>query len=124
MILRTLAACACLLVVPAAMSAADPKVEDLLGKWELTEASAGIPKGATFDFKKDGKLVVVADVKGEKKSFEFKYELTKSTLKFTVGDRTDTTEIVTLDKTDLVCKDKDGTTAKFKRVKDEKKKEK
>jgi uncharacterized protein (TIGR03066 family) len=108
----------CLLFAPAAARAADPKLEELLGKWELTEASAGIPKGAIFDFQKDGKLVVMAKVDGEDKTFDFKYELKEKDklLKFTVGDKSDTTEVVTLDKTDLVCKDKDGTTAKFKRV--------
>ncbi len=109
----------CLFLLLTATSAADPKLEDLLGKWELTEAAAGIPKGAVFDFQKDGKLVVTASINGEKKTFDFKYELKakENTLVFAIENKTDTTQIVTLSKDELVCKDKDGTTAKFKRVK-------
>ncbi len=114
--MKSVLAVACLLSIPVAAPAADPKVEDLVGKWELTAEAAGIPKGAIFDFLRDGKLVVTAEVGGEKKTFEFKYELSEKRIKFIVGERTDTSEIVTLDKTDLVCKDRDGTTAKFKRV--------
>jgi uncharacterized protein (TIGR03066 family) len=106
-----------LLLVPVSAPAADPKLDDLLGKWELTEAAAGIPKGSTFDFHKDGKLTVVATVKDEKKTLDFKYKLKDKLLEFTIGDKSDTTEITTLTKTELVCKDKNGTTAKFKRAK-------
>jgi len=94
-----------------------PGLEDLLGKWELTEDAAGIPKGAIFDFQKDGKLVVAAQVDGEKKTFDFKYELKEKQIKFTIGEKSDTTEIIVLDRSELICKDKDGTTAKFKRAK-------
>jgi uncharacterized protein (TIGR03066 family) len=107
----------CVWFVPAQVLAQDPKLEDLLGKWELTEVAAGIPKGAIFDFQKDGKLVVMFEMEGEKKTFDFKYELKERMLKLTIGDKSDTTEITSLDKTELVCKDKDGTTAKFKRAK-------
>ncbi len=110
-------AVAFLFFVPTFAPAADPKLDDLLGKWELTDAAAGIPKGSTFDFQKDGKLVIVAPVGGEKKTFDFKYKLKDKLLEFTVGDKTDTTEITTLTKTELVCKDKDGTIAKFKKAK-------
>jgi uncharacterized protein (TIGR03066 family) len=102
---------------PAFSPAVDPKLEDLLGKWELIDAAAGIPKGAVFDFQKDGKLVIVATIGGSKKTFDFKYKLKGSSLEFTVGDKADTTEIVVFDKKEMVCKDKDGTMAKFKRTK-------
>jgi uncharacterized protein (TIGR03066 family) len=107
----------CLLLAPGAAPAADPKLEDLLGKWELTADAAGIPKGSVFDFQKEGKLVVTAEVDGEKKTFDFKYALKEKLLTLTVGDKSDTTEVTKLDEKELVCKDKDGTTAKFKRVK-------
>jgi uncharacterized protein (TIGR03066 family) len=110
-------AAAFLFFVPAFAPAADPKLDELLGKWELTDAAAGIPKGSTFDFHKDGKLVIVATIDGQKKSFNFQYKLKDKLLEFTVGDKTDTTEISSLNKLELVCKDKDGTTAKFKRAK-------
>ena len=68
--LRTIVACSLLLVVPAMLSAADPDPADLLGKWELTEEAAGIPKGTIFDFRKDGKLFITAEVKGKKDTIE------------------------------------------------------
>ena len=116
---RSLGLAVAFLFVASFASAADPKLDDLLGKWELTDASAGIPKGSTFDFHKDGKLTIVATVAGEKKTFDFKYKLKEKEklLEFTVGDKTDTTEITSLTKTELVCKDKDGTIAKFKKAK-------
>jgi uncharacterized protein (TIGR03066 family) len=107
----------CLLFAPERVPAADPKLEDLLGKWELTEEVAGIPKGAIFDFQKDGKLVVMADVGGEKKKFDFKYELKEKQITFTIGGESNRSEVVTLDKTDLVLKDNDVISAKFKRAK-------
>jgi uncharacterized protein (TIGR03066 family) len=106
-------------VVPAVAPAAEPQLEDLLGRWQLTEAAARIPKGAILDFQKDGKLVVTAEVGGETKTFDFKYELVERRIKFAVGDRADTTDVVTLSKTELVCQDNDkaGTVARFKRLK-------
>ncbi len=123
--LRTLVGCVCLLAIPAALSAADPEPDDLLGRWELTEEAAKIPKGAIFDFQKEGKLVVTVNVKGQKKSLDLGYELKKNVLTFTLPDKkTSSTEVVTLTKTELVCKDATGTTAKFKRLSDDKKDEK
>jgi uncharacterized protein (TIGR03066 family) len=107
----------CLIFSPAFAAAEDPKLEDLLGKWELTEEAAKIPKGSTFDFQKDGKLVLGVETNGERKMFEIKYELKEKLLAFTINGKTETTEITTLTKTELICKDRDGTTAKFKRVK-------
>ena len=107
----------CLLVVPAAASAADPKLDDLMGKWELTADAGGLPKGAVFDFQKNGKVVVSVDVNGQQKSFDFKYSLKGKLIKFDIDGKEDTTEIVKLDKDALECKDKDSKSAKFKRVK-------
>lgn len=111
-------AVACLLLAPAFATADDVKPEDLLGKWELTEDVAKLPKGSIFEFQKDGKLVIAADI-GGKKTFEFKYELKakEKRLSFIIGDKTETTAIVTLNDKELVCQDKDGTSPKFKRVK-------
>jgi len=107
----------CLFVSPAFASAADPKLEDILGRWELTADAAGIPKGSTFEFKKGGKLVVTATVGGEKKTFDFGFGIKGKLLEIEVNGKKDTTEILTLNDKELVCKDNDGTTAKFKRLK-------
>jgi len=118
--LRTLVACSFLLVAPAMLAAADPDPADLLGRWELTEEVAKIPKGTIFDFQKDGKLIVTAE--GKKEPFEFGYELKKNVLKIIQPDKTShPTEIVTLNKMELVCKDSSGAVGKFKRLTDEKK---
>jgi uncharacterized protein (TIGR03066 family) len=108
----------CGLFAVANATAADPKPEDLIGKWELTEEAAGMPKGTIFDFQKGGKLVVTVEVNKEKRSVDFGYSLNKEVLKLTLPDKTtDTTEVKTLNKDELVCRDANGTTAKFKRVK-------
>lgn len=98
--------------------AADPDPNDLLGKWELDEEAAKLPKGTVFDFQKGGKLqVTVEPKKGELKTIDFTYELKGKVLKFESADKkSDTTEVVTLTKTELVCKDANGTVAKFKRA--------
>lgn len=109
----------CFFLSPALARAEDPKPEDLLGTWELAEDAAKVPRGSVFDFQKDGRLVVTATVGGEKKTFDFKYELRakEQVLAFTANGKTDTTAVVSLTKDELVCKDNDGTTAKFKRAK-------
>lgn len=109
-----------LLFAPVAAPAADDMpIERLLGKWELTEKSAGIPKGAVFDFQRGGKLVVNAVINGKEVQFEFGYELKEKerTLRFATPDKSDTTKVVyERDRPDeFTCQDKDGTTAKFKR---------
>lgn len=109
-----------LLLWPACAAAADDvKLDDLLGKWELTEEIAKLPKGSTFDFQKDGKLVVSAEVGGERRMFEFRYELKSKerVMAFTVGGTTQATVVATLDSMNLVLQDKDGTSPRFKRVK-------
>lgn len=120
-------AAVCLFFVPAARASDDdlllPKLADLIGKWELTDAAAGIPKGSTFEFQKEGKLTITAEVDGKKQTFDFKYELKGRQLRLTTGDKTDTTEVNKLELDEkmkewvLECKDKDGTKAKFKKVK-------
>jgi uncharacterized protein (TIGR03066 family) len=106
-----------LLVAAPPAVAADPNPEDLIGKWVLTEAAAGMPAGTEFDFQKGGKLQVIVELKGEKKAIDFNYELKGKVLRFDSPDtKADTTEVVTLSKTELVCKDANGTVAKFRRV--------
>jgi uncharacterized protein (TIGR03066 family) len=108
-----------LLTSSAPARADDLKPEDLLGKWELTEEAAKLPKGTVFDFQPGGKLVVTTTVGGEKKTLGCKYELKpkEKRLAFTIGEKTDTTAVLTLNDQELVCQDNDGTTPKFRRVK-------
>jgi uncharacterized protein (TIGR03066 family) len=110
---------ACTLIVPALARADDLKPEQLLGKWELTEGAAKLPKGTVFDFQPGGKLVVTTTVGGEKKTFECKYELKakEKRLAFTIGQKTDTTAVIMLNDKELICQDNDGTAPKFRRVK-------
>ena len=107
----------CLVFAPAAAPAAEEIApEKLLGKWELTEKAAGFPKGTVFDFQTGGKLVITLEIDGKKSMADVKYELKERTLRVTAGDKTDTTEATYGSSRDeLVLKDKDGTTARFKR---------
>jgi uncharacterized protein (TIGR03066 family) len=92
--------------------------EDLLGKWELTEASAGMPKGTIWDFQKGGALVVSAKINDKSVTVNIKYELKDKILHLELdGGKKDTTGLEKLTKTELVFKDRDGTLAKFKRAK-------
>lgn len=117
--LRVLFALACLLLAPASGWADEPKLDELLGRWELTEAAAKLPKGTVFDFRKDGRLVVAAEVGGEKKTLDAKYELRPqaNAIAFTANGNTDTSTILTLTEKELVLQDRDGTTPKFRRAK-------
>ena len=108
---------ASVMMIPSVARADHPKLDDLLGKWELTDEVAGIPKGAVFDFQKDGKLVITATIKGTKQTFEFGYKLEGKVLELSFGEMKDTTEVTTLTADELVCRDNDGITATFKRVK-------
>src|SRR5262249_34841996 len=94
--------------------------EKIHGKWELTEAVAGMPAGTIWDFRKDGRLVVSV---GER-SHTFTYSVEGSMIKLKIGEKKDETKITTLTDTELVCRDADGTTAKFKKVKSNAPKEK
>src|SRR6478735_5805112 len=95
----------CLFFAPNLARAADPQVEDILGKWELTEDAAGIPKGSTFEFKKGGKLLVTATVGGEEKTFDFGFGIKGKLLEIEIKGKKDTTGIEKLTATELVCKD-------------------
>lgn len=88
-------------------------LDDLLGKWELSEAALGMPAGAVWDFRKDGDLQVAV----KDKSLALKYELKNKYLLLEIKGIKDATQIVTLNKTDLVLKDNDGATFKLKRAK-------
>ncbi len=105
----------CWLSLPA--GAADPKLEVLLGKWQLTAGVASIPTGAIFEFQNDSKLIVTAVVGGKEKTFDVKYQLKAKIIEMTVNGMSDVTEVISLDEKELVIKDKDGTTAKFKKLK-------
>lgn len=109
----------CFLLTALLVRADEPKAVAILGKWELTEVTAKLPKGTVFDFRAGGKLVVTLTTDGQKKTFDCTYEvkMKEMRLAFTVGKKTDTTTIVILDEKELVCQDNDGTTPRFRRVK-------
>jgi len=72
-----------------------------------------MPVGATFEFQKAGKLVVTV----ETKRIDLSYELKGKVLRFVFSEmKSDTTEVTTLSKTELVCKDANGTVAIFRRA--------
>jgi len=87
--------------------------DELLGKWELSEAALGMPAGAIWDFQKRGDLrLSVKD-----KSLDVKYEMKDKYLLLEIKGVKDATLVVSLTKTDLVLKDNDGVMVKFKRAK-------
>ena len=96
-----------LLAVPA--RADDP--DELLGKWELSEAALGMPAGAIWDFRKGGDLLVAV----KDKSLAFKYERKGTALILEIKGQKDITEIMSLTKTTLFLKDNDGVAFKFKK---------
>jgi len=104
------------LFASSAALADDPNPDDVIGKWELTEPAAQLPKGSVFDFQKGGKLLVTVALKGDKKSVEFGWSLKKSTMTLELPTKkSDTTEVTKLTKSELEFKDANGTVAKFKR---------
>ena len=100
-----------------AMPARADDKEDLIAKWELTEAAAGMPAGTIWEFKKGGILGVIAQANGKEIKLEFKYELKEKILHLDVNGKKDTTGLQKLTKEELVLKDNDGTMAKFKKIK-------
>src|SRR5262249_50644180 len=87
--------------------------EKLYGKWELQEPVAGMPAGTIWEFRKDGKMIAYA----RGRTIEFGFSVSGDVLEIQLGAKKDTTRLVTLTDAELVCRDRDGTTAKFKRAK-------
>ncbi len=106
-----------------------PTAEKLVGVWKLAKSSIPLPDSVnvTIEFKKEGKLAVAYEEKGEKKTAEGTWKLDGQKLKITLKrpgkstDKTDTVEITKLTDQELVTDDKSGKVDEFKRVRMEKK---
>jgi uncharacterized protein (TIGR03066 family) len=82
----------------------------LVGKWEVVKSTGkgGPPPGTTIEFTKDGKAILTAEEKGEKRTMEAAYKVEGKEVKLTVkqGDmeRTETIKVVKVDDKELVVK--------------------
>ena len=108
------------IVVALGTTTAEDKKDDkkidaakLVGKWEVTKAAeGGAPKGTIVELTKDGKLIVMAEISGEKKEYKGTYKVDGDKLKTeieiegTTQKDEDTIKTLTDDK--LVIVDKDG----------------
>jgi uncharacterized protein (TIGR03066 family) len=92
----------------------DDAVAKLMGTWEITKNTGGIPEGTLIEFAKDGKLVMTA-TDGTKVDGTYKVE--KDKLLTTIGgaEDTDTIEKLTADAVEL--KNKDGVVTVMKKKK-------
>ena len=108
------------IVVALGTTTAEDKKDDkkidaakLVGKWEVTKAAeGGAPKGTIVELTKDGKLIVTAEIAGEKKEFKGTYKVDGDKLKTEIDiegtTQKDEDTIKTLTDDKLVIVDKDG----------------
>ena len=91
----------------------------LIGTWEVAKfkgkdpKAKGPPPGMTFEFTKDGKIILAAEVGGEMRKFEGTYKVEGKSFKMTMkrGDmeHTETVKVVKADDKELVLRgEKDG----------------
>lgn len=114
--LRFLTSVVVLLLACSLTSAAEQA--DLLGKWALQEATAGMPEGTIWEFQKDGTLKMLARINGKDVIVDIKYELKGKLLHLELANgKKDNTELISVTKTFLVFRDNDGTAAIFKKAK-------
>lgn len=109
----------CAVAAPAAEAS---NKEKILGVWEMTKGDEKVPKGATFEFTKEGKVKMTATIEGRKISFELTYSVDGNKLK-TVSPGKDgkkVEDIDTIEKltdTEMVLKDSKGKVVEFKKKK-------
>jgi uncharacterized protein (TIGR03066 family) len=103
--------------------------DKLVGTWEVTKAGPDTPKGAQFEFTKDGKLTIQGKVKIPAKEKvketeqEFKMEATykvdgdmmKVTMKLGDMEKTENVKIVELTDSKLVTEDEKKVVEEFKK---------
>jgi uncharacterized protein (TIGR03066 family) len=99
--LRLLAASAIVCLIGSA-ARAEEKIDYakmIVGKWEVTTADEGLPKGSIVEFTKDGKLKVTGKKDETELSFDGTYKLEKNTFTFKikVGEE-EHSETITIDK--------------------------
>jgi len=121
--LLAFASAACLLFGLTAAAQADTKKgsnkDKILGTWEA--AGGNLPKGATAEFTKGGKVTITAKIGDKVASVDGTYEVDGDKLK-TIHkengkDVAETMKIITLTDTELVTKDEQGKVQKFKKKK-------
>jgi len=104
------------------LARADEKIDKdkLIGTWKIVKADDA-PIGATGEFTKDGKLIVVIEENGNKVSMQGTYALegNKITIVLKKGDKDDkdTATIKSLSADKLVIENKNGKTVEFEKVK-------
>lgn len=120
--MRTLSACglAVLMTVGGGALAADDNAKKIVGTW-VVDKSEDLPDGATAEFTKDGKLLVVAKVKDKELKLEgtYKVEKDKLTSKLTFNGKTveDVDEILKLTDDAMELRDKNKKVSTFKKKK-------
>jgi uncharacterized protein (TIGR03066 family) len=92
--------------------------EKIVGTWELTKGEGETPRGATFEFTKEGKLTMSAKVEGKEHKMEGTYTVENGKLttarKGPGGkEEKETMTITELTDKKLVTKDDKGKSAEF-----------
>jgi uncharacterized protein (TIGR03066 family) len=104
----------------AARAAEASNKEKIIGVWEIVKGGGNVPKGATFEFTKDGKLKINATVEGQTISLDATYSVEGDKLKTAVpgpgGQKVeDTDTIQKLTDTEMILKDSKGKVVEFKK---------
>ena len=86
--------------------------DKLLGTWEVVKSEAGAPKGATLEFKKNGK--VKQTVGGQSLEVDFKIDGDKI-IQSQGGKQLDADTVTKLTDTELITKDKQNKLTEFKK---------
>lgn len=99
--------------------------DKIIGVWEITKGGETIPKGALFEFTKEGKLKMTVKIEDRTINLEATYKVEKDQLKTAMtgpdGKKMeDTDTIEKLTDTEMVLKDSKGKVVEFKRKKKEK----
>ena len=117
--LLAVAAVVCLLSTGARADEKDyPKL--IVGKWEVTAAEEGVPKGAIIEFTKDGKLKMTGKKDDMEISREGTYKLDGSKLTVTTegeGAKTTTITITKLTDSEMTIESEEGKKVEMKKKK-------
>lgn len=96
--------------------------DKIIGIWEITKGGGDVPKDATFEFTKDGKIKMTANINGKPIKMEAAYSISGNKLKTIHSapggkkmEETDTIEKLT--DTEMILKDAKGKVVEFKKKK-------
>jgi uncharacterized protein (TIGR03066 family) len=94
----------------------------IVGTWEVTKADEGtIPKGATVEFTRDGKLKATGKRDGVEVTFEGTYKVEKDTFTFTLTvdgqEQSQTITITRISEKEMSTRDKDGRVVELRKLK-------